>query len=579
MVSHIYKYTSTCNSQIPHPRSGDSQDQKTFLAPSADKPTRNSDIECSNHNSFLSILKPKGLRHSKIKWWATHTNIPVHVIVRLPHPRSADSQGQETFSALSADKQTRNQDKECSNHHPSLSTLRSKRLSRSKMKWWAIYTNLPMDVIVRLPHRRRGKSQSQKMFLAPSADKQTRNYHIECSNHHPSLLTLTPKGLSHSKMKWWAIYTNLPMDVIVRLPHRQSWNSQVQETFLAPSVDNQTCNYDIECSNHHPSLSTLRRLAHSKMKWWAKYIYINIPKSVIVRIPHPRSGDSQCPETFLAPSADKPTGNYHIECSNHHPSLSTLTPKGLIRSKMKWWAIYTNLPMEVTVRLPHCRSGKSQGQKTFLAPSAAKQTRNYDIKCSNHHPPLSTLTPKGFWHSKMKWWAIYTNFPVDVLARLPHPRTGNSQVQETFLAPSADKQTRNYYIDCSSRHLSLSSLSPKGLSRSKMKWWAINTNLALDVIVRLPHPTSGDSQDQETSLAPSAEKPTRNYDIEYPNHRPSLSTLRPKGLCRSKMKWWAKCTNFPMDAIDKLPDHRSGESQNQETFLAPSADKQTATMT
>ena len=26
-----------------------------------------------------------------------------------------------------------------------------------------------------------------------------------------------------------------------------------QETFLAPSTDKQTCNYDRECSNHHPS--------------------------------------------------------------------------------------------------------------------------------------------------------------------------------------------------------------------------------------------------------------------------------------------------------------------------------------
>ena len=52
----------------------------------------------------------------------TYTNLPVNAIVsRLPHPRSGD--GQETFLAPSADKQTRNYDKECSNHHPSLSSL------------------------------------------------------------------------------------------------------------------------------------------------------------------------------------------------------------------------------------------------------------------------------------------------------------------------------------------------------------------------------------------------------------------------------------------------------------------------
>ena len=39
---------------------------------------------------------------------------------------------------------------------------------------------------------------------------------------------------------------------------------------------------------------------------------------------------------------------------------------------------------------------------------------------------------------------IYTNLAVDVKVRLPHPRSGVSQSQETFLEPSADKETRNY---------------------------------------------------------------------------------------------------------------------------------------
>ena len=42
----------------------------------------------------------------------THTKLPVSDIVRLPHPGSGDSQGQETFLAPSADKQTRNYDTE-----------------------------------------------------------------------------------------------------------------------------------------------------------------------------------------------------------------------------------------------------------------------------------------------------------------------------------------------------------------------------------------------------------------------------------------------------------------------------------
>ena len=97
-----------------------------------------------------------------------YTNLPVNVIVRLPHPQSGDSQGQETFSVPSADKQTRNYDTECSNHHPSLSTLRSKGLSRSKMNWSTLYTNLSVNVIVRLPHPQSGDSQGQEMLLAPS---------------------------------------------------------------------------------------------------------------------------------------------------------------------------------------------------------------------------------------------------------------------------------------------------------------------------------------------------------------------------------------------------------------------------
>ena len=43
---------------------------------------------------------------------------------------------------------------------------------------------------------------------------------------------------------------------------------------------------------------------------------------------------------------------------------------------------------------------------------------------------------------------IYTNLPVNVIARLPHPRSRDSQGQETFLAPSADNQTRIYTCVC-----------------------------------------------------------------------------------------------------------------------------------
>ena len=65
---------------------------------------------------------------------------------------------------------------------------------------------------------------------------------------------------------------------------------------------------------------------------------------------------------------------------------------------------------------------------------------------------------------------IYANLPVNVIVKLLLPRSRDSQVQEVFLAPSADKQTRNYDTECSDHHLPLSILRSKGLSRSKMKW-------------------------------------------------------------------------------------------------------------
>ena len=52
--------------------------------------------------------------------------------------------------------------------------------------------------------------------------------------------------------------------------------------------------------------------------------------------------------------------------------------------------IYANLPVNIIVKLPHPHSGDSQGQKTFLAPSGNKQTRNYDTECSNHHLPYQS---------------------------------------------------------------------------------------------------------------------------------------------------------------------------------------------
>ena len=137
-----------------------------------------------------------------MKWWAIYTNLSVNSIVILPHPHREASLGQETFLAPSADKQTCNYDTKCSKEIPSWSTRRSKGLSRSKIKCWTIYTNLQVSAIVRLPNRWSRYSRSQQTISALSADKKTRKYDRECSNHHPSLSTLRSKGLSRGKMKW-----------------------------------------------------------------------------------------------------------------------------------------------------------------------------------------------------------------------------------------------------------------------------------------------------------------------------------------------------------------------------------------
>ena len=53
-----------------------------------------------------------------------------------------------------------------------------------------------------------------------------------------------------------------------------------------------------------------------------------------------------------------------------------------------------------------------------------------------------------------------------------------------------------------------------------------HTNLLVNAIVRLPHPQSGDSQGQETFLAPSADKQTGNYDTRVP--KPPSLPINPK---------------------------------------------------
>ena len=147
-------------------------------------------------------------------------------------PRSRDIQGLETFLETSGDKKILNYDTEWSNQPPSLSALSSDWLSGSMIKCWAICTNLPLNVIVRLLHPPGGDSQDHERFSASCEYEQTLNYNIESSNRRSCRLTLRPKELSFRNIKWWAIYTNLPVNIIVCLPYTCSGGSQGQEKYL-----------------------------------------------------------------------------------------------------------------------------------------------------------------------------------------------------------------------------------------------------------------------------------------------------------------------------------------------------------
>ena len=67
-----------------------------------------------------------------------------------------------------------------------------------------------------------------------------------------------------------------------------------------------------------------------------KKVYPNLSRKVIVRLTHPRSGDSHGQETLFAPSADKQTHNYDTDCSNHHSSQSPITIRHWDWSVARW---------------------------------------------------------------------------------------------------------------------------------------------------------------------------------------------------------------------------------------------------
>ena len=82
-----------------------------------------------------------------------------------------------------------------------------------------------------------------------------------------------------------------------------------------------------------------------------------------------------------------------------HTYIFTL--HGIWASLRQYIYIYIHLSVN-TIVTTHHRTGDVQGQKTFLAPFADNQTRNYNKECLTRHPSQSTLRPTGLSNSKMK---------------------------------------------------------------------------------------------------------------------------------------------------------------------------------
>ena len=74
----------------------------------------------------------------------------------------------------------------------------------------------------------------------------------------------------------------------------------------------------------------------------------------------------------------------------------------------------------------------------------------------------------------------HTNVAVKDIVNLDHCWRKDIQCQQTFSAASADNQKGNYFTEGSNHHTSLSILSSKGFSRSKMVSY-IHTDLPVNV--------------------------------------------------------------------------------------------------
>ena len=96
-------------------------------------------------------------------------------------------------------------------------------------------------------------SQCDQFSLVASADKQNRNYGTKCSSQQPSQST---------RYWYWSLARYSGELYILKFKKKchgetilsLERGSLGQETFLEPSIDKQTHNYDTEGSNQQPSI-------------------------------------------------------------------------------------------------------------------------------------------------------------------------------------------------------------------------------------------------------------------------------------------------------------------------------------
>ena len=140
------------------------------------------------------------------------------------------------------------------------------------------------------------------------------------------------------------IYANLPRNSILRLPHPPSGDNQGYETFLAPSDDKLTRNYDKEC---YPFQLSQVTATEQYQEQTVSHINVNLPGNSIVRLPHPWSDRAKSRKRFQHPLLIRKLASVTQSAqtsilSNHHKTLR------LNRTRIKLCVIY----MQIFQKMP-----------------------------------------------------------------------------------------------------------------------------------------------------------------------------------------------------------------------------------